>query len=153
MLAQRFAARAAAEAGKDIQGFEPEALDLLCGYEWPGNVRHLQSTVERAVILSTEPLLRVHLFAGLRTMPDGQDAATPAPSNGTPDTAGAHVLALPSLDLMEVERRVIEQALMLSKGNRTRAAQMLGINVRTLRRKLNGGSASDIDSEVRGRVA
>jgi two-component system response regulator FlrC len=150
MLAQRFAARAAAEAGKEIQGFEPEALDLLCGYEWPGNVRQLQSAVERAVILSTDPLLRVHLFAGL---PHAQNGAAGAAANGAPDTAGAHVLALPSLDLMEVERRVIEQALALSKGNRTRAAQMLGINVRTLRRKLNGGSASDIDTEVRGRVA
>lgn len=153
MLAQRFAARAAAEAGKEMQGFEPEALDLLCGFEWPGNVRQLQNTVERAVILSTEPVLRVHLFAGLRAMPNGQNGAAPTASNGAPDTAGAHVLALPSLDLMEVERRVIEQALALSKGNRTRAAQMLGINVRTLRRKLNGGSASDIDTEVRGRVA
>jgi DNA-binding NtrC family response regulator len=153
MLAQRFAARAAAEAGKEIQGFEPEALDLLCGYEWPGNVRQLQHAVERAVILSTEPLLRMHLFAGLRAMPNGQDAAVTSAANGAPDTASAHVLALPSLDLMEVERRVIEQALTLSKGNRTRAAQMLGINVRTLRRKLNGGSASDIDTEVRGRVA
>ena len=153
MLAQRFAARAAAEAGKEIQGFEPEALDLLCGYEWPGNVRQLQNAVERAVILGTEPMLRVHLFAGLRAMPNVTVGAT-APANGTvPDTNGAHVLALPSLDLMEVERRVIEQALTLSKGNRTRAAQMLGINVRTLRRKLNGGSASDIDTEVRGRVA
>jgi DNA-binding NtrC family response regulator len=154
MLAQRFAARAAAEAGKEIQGFEPEALDLLCGYEWPGNVRQLQNAVERAVILSTEPLLRVHLFAGLRAMPNVTVGATAPATNGTaPETNGAHVLALPSLDLMEVERRVIEQALTLSKGNRTRAAQMLGINVRTLRRKLNGGSASDIDTEVRGRVA
>ena len=154
MLAHRFAARAAAEAGKEIQGFEPEALDLLCGFEWPGNVRQLQHTVERAVILSTEPLLRVHLFAGLRSAARTEDGAdTPRPGVAAPDSAGAHVLALPSLDLMEVERRVIEQALALSKGNRTRAAQMLGINVRTLRRKLNGGSASDIDTELRGRVA
>lgn len=154
MLAQRFAARAAAEAGKEIQGFEPEALDLLCGYEWPGNVRELQNAVERAVMLSTESLLRMHLFAGLRAMPNADPGTPTVAANGsTPESAGAHVLALPSLDLMEVERRVIEQALALSKGNRTRAAQMLGINVRTLRRKLNGGSASDIDSEIRGRVA
>ena len=154
VLAHRFAARAAAEAGKEIAGFEPEALELLCSVEWPGNVRQLQSTIERAVILSTEPLLRAHLFASLRA--SGSAPATsvaggsPAPS--TNGTGGAHVLELPSLDLMEVERRVIEQALALTKGNRTRAAHMLGINVRTLRRKLNGGR-DEGDDEVRGRVA
>ena len=46
----------------------------------------------------------------------------------------------------------IEQALALTKGNRTRAAHMLGINVRTLRRKLNGGR-DEGDDEIRGRVA
>jgi len=157
VLAQRFAARAAAEAGKEIQGFEPDALELLCGHDWPGNVRQLQNVVERAVILSTDETLPVHLFASLRATPAlDEDASAPAQSaspNGAPST-GAHVLALPSLDLMEVERRVIEQALSLTKGNRTRAAQMLGINVRTLRRKLNGGGDTDRDdTEVRGRVA
>jgi DNA-binding NtrC family response regulator len=155
VLAHRFAARAAAEAGKEIAGLEPEALELLCSHDWPGNVRQLQSVVERAVILSTEPLLRVHLFASLRspsatTEPaNGSTVSQTAPTNGT---GGAHVLELPSLDLMEVERRVIEQALALTKGNRTRAAHMLGINVRTLRRKLNGGR-DEGDDEVRGRVA
>jgi DNA-binding NtrC family response regulator len=158
VLAQRFAARAAAEAGKEVEGFEAEALELLCGHDWPGNVRQLRNAVERAVILSTEPTLRVHLFASLQAAAQVEEhvetsapqsaAAAPAMNNGT------HVLALPSLDLMEVERRVIEQALALTKGNRTRAAQMLGINVRTLRRKLNGGGGdSGDDTEVRGRVA
>jgi len=155
VLAQRFAARAAAEAGKEISGFEPDALELLCGHEWPGNVRQLQSAVERAVILSTESLLRDHLFASLRataTREDGATAPASSPAASTNGTGGAHVLELPSLDLMEVERRVIEQALALTKGNRTRAAHMLGINVRTLRRKLNGGREEN-DDEVRGRVA
>jgi DNA-binding NtrC family response regulator len=158
VLAHRFAARAAAEAGKEIQGFEAEALELLCGHDWPGNVRQLQSAVERAVILSTDDLLRVHLFASLQAAPPLPGGPTAAPTQQTPSetngaATGAHVLALPSLDLMEVERRVIEQALALTKGNRTRAAQMLGINVRTLRRKLNGGSGDAGDDEIRGRVA
>ncbi|HEY2377555.1 MAG TPA: sigma-54 dependent transcriptional regulator [Gemmatimonadaceae bacterium] len=158
VLAQRFAARAAAEAGKEVQGFEAEALELLCGHEWPGNVRQLQNTVERAVILSTDETLRVHLFASLQATAPTEEAAPSSSMHGDgakapPASNGAHVLALPSLDLMEVERRVIEQALALTKGNRTRAAQMLGINVRTLRRKLNGGGGDAGDSEIRGRVA
>ena len=153
VLAHRFAARAAAEAGKEITGFEPEALELLCGLDWPGNVRQLQSAVERAVILGTEPLLRGHLFASLRNVVSAEtNGGAPASPQSTNGTGGAHVLELPSLDLMEVERRVIEQALALTKGNRTRAAHMLGINVRTLRRKLNGGR-DEGDDEVRGRVA
>lgn len=158
VLAQRFAARAAAEAGKEVQGFETDALELLCGHDWPGNVRQLQNAVERAVILSTEPTLAVHLFASLQATTEVEETAPPTSmaTDATKTPAannGAHVLALPSLDLMEVERRVIEQALALTKGNRTRAAQMLGINVRTLRRKLNGGSGDPGDSEIRGRVA
>jgi DNA-binding NtrC family response regulator len=158
VLAHRFAARAAAEAGKELQGFEAEALELLCGHAWPGNVRQLQNAVERAVILSTDPTLRVHLFASLQAVVQEEDpaASSSIPGDGATTAAasnGAHVLALPSLDLMEVERRVIEQALALTKGNRTRAAQMLGINVRTLRRKLNGGGDDAGDPEVRGRVA
>jgi DNA-binding NtrC family response regulator len=162
VLAHRFAARAASETGKDIQGFAPEALELLCAHDWPGNVRQLQHAVERAVILSTEPILRVHLFASLRTASAAAEAIARAhldsqrgaggtgASNGT--GGGTHVLALPSLDLTEVERQVIEHALALSGGNRTRAAHLLGINVRTLRRKLNGTDTSD-QSEARGRVA
>jgi DNA-binding NtrC family response regulator len=158
VLAHRFAARAAAEAGKEIEGFEADALELLCGHDWPGNVRQLQNAVERAVILSTDSTLRVHLFASLTATAPLEEVApgpsTPGAVAGAPTTNNsAHVLALPSLDLMEVERRVIEQALALTKGNRTRAAQMLGINVRTLRRKLNGGGDSGDDTEVRGRVA
>src|SRR4029078_5796070 len=109
VLAHRFAARAAAEAGKEIAGLEHEALEVLCGHDWPGNVRQLQSAVERAVILSTAPLLRVHLFASLRAPSAAVETANGSASPqaaGTNGTGGAHVLELPSLDLMEVERRV-----------------------------------------------
>jgi DNA-binding NtrC family response regulator len=54
------------------------------------------------------------------------------------DDSAAHTLVVPTLDLMDIERRVIDHALTVSGGNRTRAAALLGIDVRTLRRKLNG---------------
>ena len=146
LLAYRFASKAAADARKSFQGFAPEAVELLRGHSWPGNVRELQHAVERAVILSTEPTLQAHLFAQLKTeLRPGTEhtAARRSAHDADTETLGTHTLVVPTLDLMDVERRVIDRALSLSGGNRTRAAALLGIDVRTLRRKLNGPSRSD----------
>jgi len=147
LLAYKFAARAATDAGKTFQGFAPDALEVLREHTWPGNVRELQHAVERAVILSAEPTLQAHLFAQLKSeLQPGLDAAVrrggalrEARTAGA-DESGAHTLVVPTLDLMDIERHVIDHALALSGGNRTRAAALLGIDVRTLRRKLNGPS-------------
>jgi DNA-binding NtrC family response regulator len=149
LLAYKFAARAAADAGKDFQGFDPDALELLRSHSWPGNVRELQHAVERAVILSTEPLLHAHLFAHVTAEPRRPAGAAArragALRNGGrgDEESGAHTLVVPTLDLMDIERRVIDHALSVSGGNRTRAAALLGIDVRTLRRKLNGPSRAE----------
>ena len=137
LLAHRFAARAAEEAKKEVHGFTPDAMELLCDHTWPGNVRELQHAVERAVILSVDPLLHAGLFAQLRAMSVAVEAQC------APLETGGFVLSVSSLDLLEVEQRVIGRALDLAEGNRTRAAGMLGINVRTLRRKLNGTDSSN----------
>jgi DNA-binding NtrC family response regulator len=141
LLAYRFASRAATDAGKEFQGFAPDALELLREHSWPGNVRELQHAVERAVMLSTEPMLQTHLFAQVKTdLRPGVDPASArrAARGASHDDSEAHTLVVPTLDLMDIERRVIDHALTLSSGNRTRAAALLGIDVRTLRRKLNG---------------
>jgi DNA-binding NtrC family response regulator len=140
LLAYKFAARAAAEAGKTFHGFAPDALSLLRQHAWPGNVRELQHAVERAVILSTEPTLDAHLFSGLNTevRPGTELSRACRADVGEDDDARTHTLVVPTLDLMDIERQVIDYALTLSRGNRTRAAALLGIDVRTLRRKLNG---------------
>jgi DNA-binding NtrC family response regulator len=126
LLAHRFAARAAAEATMEISGFPPDALDC-----------ELQHAVERAVILSADPLLHAGLFTQLRGMSAAAEAAC------APLETGGFVLSVSSLDLLEVEQRVIGRALDIAEGNRTRAAGLLGINVRTLRRKLNGTDSSN----------
>jgi transcriptional regulator with GAF, ATPase, and Fis domain len=64
ILAYRFATRAAAEIKKEITGISQEALALLASYPWPGNVRELQHAVERAVIMSRDPVLQAHAFEG-----------------------------------------------------------------------------------------
>jgi DNA-binding NtrC family response regulator len=146
MLAYRFAMRTAHEIGKPLQGISPEALKLLQVYPWPGNVRELQATVERAVILSADPILQPHAFDPQRsglTMPMGERGLMSAPSsNGVSadaDAPGGVRVVLTSLDVHDAERVLIQKALDVTEQNRTRAAELLGISVRTLRNKLNSG--------------
>ncbi|HET9002587.1 MAG TPA: sigma-54 dependent transcriptional regulator [Gemmatimonadaceae bacterium] len=138
-LAWRFAMRTAAEVGKEVHGISTDAIALLQRHSWPGNVRELQHAIERAVILSTDPMLRPPVF-DIATSPDARRASI-AGGNGNvhPPAEGAtmHVLHLSSLDVGEAERVLIQRALVASGQNRTRAAQLLGISVRTLRNKLN----------------
>ena len=143
LLAYRFAANAASDTKKEFTGISPDALALLQRHDWPGNVRELQHAVERAVILASGPmLLPVHL--------DGQRfGLTPLPGTSRQTHQLAHVAAengsadcdrrviLNSFDLNEAESQLIARALEVTDGNRTRAAELLGLSVRTLRNKLN----------------
>ncbi|MEZ4424775.1 MAG: sigma-54 dependent transcriptional regulator [Gemmatimonadota bacterium] len=137
LLAQQFARRAADQNGKELTGFSPEAVQLLNAHTWPGNVRELQHAVERAVILSRDPTLRPSDFdltgAELRSvLPDREPASAAAPAAAPEGTVMLH-----SLDVREAEEALIEEALRRTRGNRTRASELLGINPRTLRNKLN----------------
>ena len=146
LLAHRFALRTAAEMNKEVHGVSPEALALLQEYDWPGNVRELQHAVERAVILSPDPILQAHAFDGVR-FGLSQNASGPAPVH-----AGAAItrvgeeelqrvpaggVVLNSLDVDLAEQVLIARALEVAEGNRTRAAELLGMSIRTLRSKLN----------------
>jgi DNA-binding NtrC family response regulator len=153
LLAHRFALRTASELQKEIRGLAPETVEMLQRYDWPGNVRELQHAVERAVILTTDPILSPAAFDRQRF---GMSARGSGPaisgiaSTGSQDAGSfaalpPHSLLLTSLDVGEAESRLIDRALQVSGGNRTRAAELLGISVRTLRNKLNGparGSAA-----------
>jgi DNA-binding NtrC family response regulator len=139
MLAYRFAMRAAREVGKSITTIEPEAIQLLQRYPWPGNVRELEHAVERAVILSTGPILGVRSFEGQRLGPPANVAGGAAPQIA-PDAPEAREggIVLHTLDVGEAEAVLIQHALAAAGNNRTKAAELLGISVRTLRNKLNG---------------
>lgn len=137
ILATRFAQRAAVTTGKEVQGFAPEALDILERHDWPGNVRQLQHAIDRAVILSTEPVLRAQLFELERSASARRAANETASQEPEEPRLPPGAIVLTSLDVGEAERVLIQRALHTTGGNRTRAAKLLGISVRTLRNKLN----------------
>ncbi|HEU4559424.1 MAG TPA: helix-turn-helix domain-containing protein [Longimicrobium sp.] len=116
------------------------ALEALVGYAWPGNVRELRNAVERALLLAREAdrLVVEHL-------PDWILAPTAA-------RADRHGPGLLTLD--EVERRHVERTLHLTGGNRTLAAQKLGISSATLHTKIKGSGLQAVGpAEVRAPAA
>jgi two-component system response regulator HydG len=157
LLAYRFAMRTSAEIGKPVHSISPAALELLQSYPWPGNVRELQHAVERAVILSTDPVLQpMHFDAqrfGLAAAPlyrqpaMGGAAALAAALPGRGGGDDEPQVMLNTLNVAEAERVLIQRALEAADNNRTRAAEMLGISVRTLRNKLNSPDREEEDEE------
>jgi len=120
-LMDHFLKRYATENGRKISGFSDDARKMFVEYDWPGNVRELQNAVERAVVLSSDPVLRPDHF-----LLEGHRPARP--------TDGG---IQPGVTVSEIEKRLILKTLEHCRQNRTQAAKLLGISVRTLRNKLN----------------
>lgn len=131
-LVNRFIHHSGRDAGRRIDGVTPEALQRLLEHDWPGNVRELAHAVERAVILGDGPTLTHTAFQiGRVSQPQPTPDAAPAPvGNGS--------ILLDTVNLKDAEQVLIRTALEQTGNNRTRAAKLLGISVRTLRNKLNG---------------
>jgi DNA-binding NtrC family response regulator len=157
-LAQNFEQRFIRKHGVNTRGFSPESEQVLLAHKWPGNVRELQNVIERAVILC-EPdsfIHPEHLNIDPGVVKAVHESAVAAGSNGTlHSTTPAPGQPFPTL--YELEKQHILSALELCSQNRTQAAKVLDINIRTLRNKLNeyktasGGSpadASDSEAEV-----
>ncbi len=130
-LVTRFVERAGRDTGRRVEGITPAALQQMLDYDWPGNVRELAHAVERAVILADGPLLTASGF-DLGRMP----ASTHPPVHPV-RTADNGMILLDSVNLKNAEGTLIRAALEQAGHNRTRAAELLGISVRTLRNKLN----------------
>jgi two-component system response regulator AtoC len=123
-LSQRFIEQFAARTGKRVEGLSPAAAQRLLGYGWPGNVRELQNCIERAVALTSFEQLtvddlpeRVRNYSQPKAVPENTD-----PSE--------------LVTLEELERRYIHRVLEAVGGSRTLAARVLGVDRKTLYRKL-----------------
>jgi DNA-binding NtrC family response regulator len=128
-LADEFMRRFGRKHGIHVHGFSDDAMRLLKEHHWPGNVRELQNVVERAVILSGDGgMLEVEHF-GMALSALAPDTASSA--GAKPGAEGG----FPSL--AELEKQHILAALEHCKGNRTHAARLLDISIRTLRNKLH----------------
>jgi DNA-binding NtrC family response regulator len=131
-LAEEFMRRLARKHGVHIKGFTDAAMSILKNHDWPGNVRELQNVVERAVILCGESgmLEPEHLGLGAAAQPVSVSVVVHGALEPVQQTNGFPSLA-------DLEKHHIFAALDRCKGNRTHAAKMLGVSIRTLRNKLH----------------
>lgn len=123
LLAHAFLREFAGENGKAIQDFTADALEALMNHPWPGNVRELRTAIEHAVVLARGDRI------SLRDLPAAVRGGTPAP---TPMAASGR-----DLTVKDAEKQLIVRALRETSGNRTRAAQKIGMSRRTFHRKLH----------------
>jgi two-component system response regulator HydG len=112
ILAMHFLRKYAARESSAMAGISDEAMDLLLGYSWPGNVRELENAIERAVVLGEGERIRPQdLPPQVHKRADDQRPLVPA-----------------HLTLEEMEKLAIAQALRLTGGNKSEAAERLGIH-------------------------
>jgi DNA-binding NtrC family response regulator len=158
LLVERFRTLFAEEHGKAVTGATPAALAALVAYEWPGNVRELKNVLESAVLFAAGGRIDVaDLPPAIRARAPGRPrsgegaaqklpapaaappaGAAPGESPSGPTAAGGPASAgsLVGKTMDEIEREAILTALQISGGNRRKAAEALGIGLRTLQRKL-----------------
>ncbi|OFW37240.1 MAG: transcriptional regulator [Acidobacteria bacterium RIFCSPLOWO2_12_FULL_67_14] len=123
LLVQSFLAEFNPRNGKSVTAVEPAAMRILEQYHWPGNVRELRNVIERAVILSTGEFIEVKQLPPLVA--------------GAPDSAAPRVALQPGMTVDEAEQQLILLTLEHTRDNKTRAAEILGISLKTLHNKLN----------------
>ena len=126
-LAKFFVDRYAGDNGKKIDGLAAETIDLIGSYDWPGNVRELENAIERAVVMCTGNLIEPkHLPASV------------VPNRRT--IGGAPVV--PGASMADLERYAILETLKATGGSTSKAAEILGISVRTIQYRLHEYNAA-----------
>ncbi|HWU38727.1 MAG TPA: sigma-54 dependent transcriptional regulator [Candidatus Acidoferrum sp.] len=136
-LAEYFVGRACREAGRPPMAITTEAMRLLLGYHWPGNVRQLDTVLQRAVLLSDRRVIDyMDLPIEVRFSALPLREVGPPPSAGGEEGAYRYTLPPQGINLEEVERQFILQAMEQSGGVIAKAAKLLGLSYRTLQYRL-----------------
>ena len=125
LLANHFLQKWSEEYGKLISHISPEVLEVLTRYSWPGNIRELENTIERALILSVHPIILPEDLP--KKLLDSVTGKRAEPS----EIAGELTQEKP-LSLRDVEKSYVLKVLQETKGNKTKAAEILGITRATL---------------------
>ena len=140
LLAHHFLNVFAIRNKKEIKGFTPQAMDLLINYAWPGNIRELENAIEQAVVLLQGS------YISEKELPQSISSYVPTIDKNEVPNKGAsrvenhqpsHDVSIPSEGTLEnMEREAILHALKITSGNKSEAAERLGISRKTLYTKL-----------------
>lgn len=170
-LVEHFIARFAAEEGRRVSAISAEALDMLMGFDWPGNIRQLENAVFRAVVLAETPVLQPADFPQIVAAQRGADEARSQSLAGFTPLEPVHIDNAPSLPrlpdttpiavpdrfldasgnllpLNEIERDLIAFAIDHNAGRMAQVARQLGIGRSTLYRKLKEYGLDGEDTDV-----
>jgi DNA-binding NtrC family response regulator len=123
MLIQAFIKEFNTRNGRSVAGLSDRAMQILERYDWPGNVRELRNVMERATIVAKGAVIEV--------------GDMPALANASHAAPGSSLGLAPGTTVDQAEEQLIEVTLQHTGGNKTRAAEMLGISLKTLHNKLN----------------
>ena len=130
LLSHSFVKSFAAEDGRQIDGISPQVRKILFSYSWPGNIRELKNCIESAVVMARGKTIEVEDL--------------PSHIRGEGDKDKALSLPLP-ITMDEAEKALILETIAFSGGNKTKAAELLGIGRKTLHRKLAEWKVGDDD--------
>jgi DNA-binding NtrC family response regulator len=122
--------------GKNVRGIGAEVLDIFMSHTWPGNIRELRNVLERAAIMSEKDLISRSSLPG-----EFGKLATKSPS----DLSGIKFPVGTTVDAME--RELILQTLQATGNNKTRAAELLGVSLKTLHNKLKEYGSEKVEAE------
>jgi DNA-binding NtrC family response regulator len=168
-LVNHFITRFAAEEGRKVHGIDPKALTMLQAYSWPGNVRQLENTVFRAIVLCEGDILEIQDFPQIASLVEGYEVKIPElPPQPSPQAPSANALAtrsagavisdgmalgIPAVTdgghirkLEEIEADMIRLALHRYRGQMSEVARKLGIGRSTLYRKMRDLGLEDTEN-------